>query len=115
MACRMKPCSSLIEVAPEIKEVSKSKAIIGRSFVRIGQISFAVGWLIPHEAHRYSAAIIFNLSMRRPLPAHAVEPDEIPHEKSPVAQWRQTIRSLRRSLQRHPPRHGAQRVGPWWF
>jgi hypothetical protein len=41
-------------------------ATINGRFVRFDQITFVVPGLIPREAHRYSAAIIFNLSMQRP-------------------------------------------------
>jgi hypothetical protein len=50
-------------MAPEIKEVSDFTATIGRQFLRIGQNSFVVAVLIPREAHRYPAAIIFNLPL----------------------------------------------------
>jgi hypothetical protein len=41
-----------MEMAPEMKEVSDFTATIGRQFLRIGQMSFAVAVLIPREAHR---------------------------------------------------------------
>jgi hypothetical protein len=63
-------------------------ATIRSGFVRIDQNSFVVSLLIPREAHRYSAAIIFNLPFGGRSTAYVVEPDEAPDEKSPVAQWR---------------------------
>jgi Mg-chelatase subunit ChlI len=69
--------------SPQVQNRRKFMATIACRFVRIGQMNFVNSALIPREADRYSAAI------RIPTPS------EISHEKSPVAQWRQKVCSLR--------------------